>query len=615
MVSQAYGHHGDKRHNRAFSPYVGSSGYAEARVYIPPPPDTRSLMSEHQSERAETPTRKRIAVACGRCRQRKIRCSGDLGQNIPCSNCKNAGVTQCLFLRVSSRETSIKGDLGLGTLGNLGTLGSYRNEYNYNPVVARALATRSAVPPPSYGPSTTSTTSTTSTSPSPTSTTSPGASASGHDFDYRSPLYPYKSYLSNMTPWGAGYGEDCVDYTIPSCNSYSVVNVNDTATSPGGVSTGHLVAYQPWDSRGKQPCPNIETHSPTMPSGTSLLPTSMPSAVPPPLSQGLQTAVTSKTLTPAPAAPVQENSVTNSGRSTSNNPTTSLVYRLASSTDTGDYRHTSSPLDGDLPRNSVEGIDRLPAEPLGNMSRYKVRELIARSAAPSPAPCPHVIPHHSMPHSIPHSIPHSVPHSVPSSLPHGVPHSIPHNASHSASQSMPPPPLSPYTGHIHTASSDRVTALGYPVSTCSSPVDHSVYGTNHSSSTIPDGGLFSEQDRSAGTQGSAGGPSSSASCLESYTYEPSSSKTMSAPSAVGMTRQKSKKAMTPATSTENLTKASSTLTTRVYSPTEGPALPPMSRPSSPALYMPPHQDARNDSVYVGGQGHSLQLVQHTSHRG
>lgn len=63
MVSQTYGHHGDKRHNRAFSPYVGSSGYAEARVYVPAQPDTRTLMSEHQNDRTEPQTRRRIAVA------------------------------------------------------------------------------------------------------------------------------------------------------------------------------------------------------------------------------------------------------------------------------------------------------------------------------------------------------------------------------------------------------------------------------------------------------------------------------------------------------------------------------------------------------------------------
>ncbi|PHH62312.1 hypothetical protein CDD81_7232 [Ophiocordyceps australis] len=54
--------------------------------------------------------RKRIAVACGRCRKRKIRCSGDAGNGQPCTNCKTAGYEPCQFLRVSSQEVSqVKG--------------------------------------------------------------------------------------------------------------------------------------------------------------------------------------------------------------------------------------------------------------------------------------------------------------------------------------------------------------------------------------------------------------------------------------------------------------------------------------------------------------------------
>ena len=40
-------------------------------------------------------------LKCMRCRKRKIRCSGDPGQGMPCNNCKNAGSEQCRFLRVS----------------------------------------------------------------------------------------------------------------------------------------------------------------------------------------------------------------------------------------------------------------------------------------------------------------------------------------------------------------------------------------------------------------------------------------------------------------------------------------------------------------------------------
>ncbi|KAH7138389.1 hypothetical protein B0J11DRAFT_14366 [Dendryphion nanum] len=53
-------------------------------------------------------TRRRIAVACARCRKRKIRCSGDPGNGLGCLNCKSAGVdlSHCQFHRVGSREAN-----------------------------------------------------------------------------------------------------------------------------------------------------------------------------------------------------------------------------------------------------------------------------------------------------------------------------------------------------------------------------------------------------------------------------------------------------------------------------------------------------------------------------
>ncbi|KAL4770965.1 hypothetical protein BDW60DRAFT_71072 [Aspergillus nidulans var. acristatus] len=47
-------------------------------------------------------TRRRIPVACMRCRKRKIKCSGDVGDGQGCSNCRSAGNIQCQFLRVNS---------------------------------------------------------------------------------------------------------------------------------------------------------------------------------------------------------------------------------------------------------------------------------------------------------------------------------------------------------------------------------------------------------------------------------------------------------------------------------------------------------------------------------
>ncbi|KKF95558.1 putative transcriptional regulatory protein C2H10.01 [Ceratocystis platani] len=81
--------------------------------------DQRSLISsdrEGSNINEATPPRKRIAVACMRCRKRKIRCSGDDGTGASCHNCHNSGADNCQFLRVSSSETNF-----------------YPNETNSNP--------------------------------------------------------------------------------------------------------------------------------------------------------------------------------------------------------------------------------------------------------------------------------------------------------------------------------------------------------------------------------------------------------------------------------------------------------------------------------------------------
>ncbi|KAL3472450.1 hypothetical protein BJX99DRAFT_235612 [Aspergillus californicus] len=54
------------------------------------------------------PTRRRIQVACLRCRKRKIKCSGDAGNGQGCSNCRSAGNTPCQFLRVNSSIVQTK---------------------------------------------------------------------------------------------------------------------------------------------------------------------------------------------------------------------------------------------------------------------------------------------------------------------------------------------------------------------------------------------------------------------------------------------------------------------------------------------------------------------------
>ncbi|CEJ55158.1 hypothetical protein PMG11_01433 [Penicillium brasilianum] len=74
----------------------------------------RSLNQHELSPAAEmdskmrNPQRRRVPVACGRCRRRKIKCSGDSGDGQGCSNCRSAGNTDCQFLRVNSMKMTPK---------------------------------------------------------------------------------------------------------------------------------------------------------------------------------------------------------------------------------------------------------------------------------------------------------------------------------------------------------------------------------------------------------------------------------------------------------------------------------------------------------------------------
>ncbi|KAL2680491.1 hypothetical protein Neosp_008093 [[Neocosmospora] mangrovei] len=134
-----------------------------------------------------TPQRKRIAVACGRCRKRKIRCSGDAGNGGACTNCKNAGYEPCQFLRVASQETPMK-----------------QESFNYSLEASRQYQARgSSVVPPLP----------------PTTTHYPdGLPMHASDpFTYRAPptfAYTAKSYYPVST-WNHGYTEDqAINYSM-----------------------------------------------------------------------------------------------------------------------------------------------------------------------------------------------------------------------------------------------------------------------------------------------------------------------------------------------------------------------------------------------------------------
>ncbi|KAI2465395.1 hypothetical protein F4781DRAFT_424813 [Annulohypoxylon bovei var. microspora] len=171
-----------KRYSRACPPYP--IPYSDRRFHLSSQEGRTTTMMDRDLD-SESQPRKRIAVACGRCRKRKIRCSGDPGNGLPCTNCKNAGYEPCLFLRVSSTETHLRND---------------GNDFGYNLEAARHYSNQSRV----------SASQLSSISEYP-------ADISGGDVitSYRQNQYQYggKGYYSGLSGWTNGYQDD-VDYGL-----------------------------------------------------------------------------------------------------------------------------------------------------------------------------------------------------------------------------------------------------------------------------------------------------------------------------------------------------------------------------------------------------------------
>lgn len=221
MVSRAYyppphshPHEGARYlSSRSFAPYYS---YPDRRCQLPSHDARAVTMTDSQTDDT-TPPRKRIAVACGRCRKRKIRCSGDPGGGLPCSNCKNAGVDQCLFLRVQSQEAPLRDD----------------SKYDYNMDVSRTLAQRGTG-------SMAHMSSSMAQYPQEMHLLSSGALPTS----YRSSGYPNmnaKGYYSMGADWTDAYGADgSVEYAL-NCPPYQVIN-SDAA--PMVSSYGHWTGRQ-----------------------------------------------------------------------------------------------------------------------------------------------------------------------------------------------------------------------------------------------------------------------------------------------------------------------------------------------------------------------------------
>ncbi|KAK2625770.1 hypothetical protein QTJ16_005082 [Diplocarpon rosae] len=107
------GHGYPLSHDREYNSASNHAVYAGSRNHHPSSNEPRTIERSPESDSNSRP-RSRIPVACGRCRKRKIRCSGDTGTGEPCTNCKNAGNEQCQFLRVSSEPAQMKNECASG---------------------------------------------------------------------------------------------------------------------------------------------------------------------------------------------------------------------------------------------------------------------------------------------------------------------------------------------------------------------------------------------------------------------------------------------------------------------------------------------------------------------
>lgn len=87
-------------HRRSTQPYE-TTNYAARGSPRNLPLTRTSPLNDNGSDKGDQQPRRRIGLACSRCRKRKIKCSGDIG-GAGCQNCKNAGAEECNFLRVNS---------------------------------------------------------------------------------------------------------------------------------------------------------------------------------------------------------------------------------------------------------------------------------------------------------------------------------------------------------------------------------------------------------------------------------------------------------------------------------------------------------------------------------
>ncbi|KAI0390558.1 hypothetical protein F5Y17DRAFT_54394 [Xylariaceae sp. FL0594] len=218
---------GSRRYSRACPPY--SLTYPERRFYLSSSSSSSSSYDNRAMNMADRedsdPPRKRIAVACGRCRKRKIRCSGDPGNGGPCSNCKNANHEPCLFLRVSSQETPFMKDSS--------------GDYTYNLDAARPYAHQTRGPV------------------SPLSSLTQYAAAThdmtggGAETSYRQsaayPSYSSKGYYPAMAGWT----------TTAATTAGAAYGATDDVSGAGAGGADYGLSYAPYQMVTAEPAPII----------------------------------------------------------------------------------------------------------------------------------------------------------------------------------------------------------------------------------------------------------------------------------------------------------------------------------------------------------------------
>ncbi|KAG6041468.1 hypothetical protein E4U41_004202, partial [Claviceps citrina] len=179
-----------------------------------PDPRTSNTMSDTERMDDSGSQRKRIAVACGRCRQRKIRCSGDNGTGEACTNCKSAGADPCQFLRVSSQEVQ----------------GVRPASFNYNVALSRKLATRHSTLSPTLSGS---------SSPYAQSimATAVGVHGDAADTQHEMPYGCVQKHYDQVHGWAQGYGVG--DHGVDYSPSQSTLPMSEQLYMMGSYRSGH----------------------------------------------------------------------------------------------------------------------------------------------------------------------------------------------------------------------------------------------------------------------------------------------------------------------------------------------------------------------------------------